>query len=244
MYNLMYLFLIFFFYSVVGFIIEITSCFIFTKKFTMSRGYLLGPYIPVFGIGALIMVTILDKYKNDVIVLFILSAVLCSAVEYFVSLLMELIFKLRWWDYSHDKFNLNGRICLRNAFLFGVGGVVITKYFNPIFVGFLDTLSENTVIIVGWIFAGIIILDTIISTFTISKLKIDTKKYANTDATDVIKEEVAESLNRYKAFYKRIFRAYPNIKLNANIIKIREFMDDQMNKTLRFVKIKDKDKDK
>ena len=240
MYNLLYLFLIFFFYSVVGFVIEITSCFIFTKKFTMSRGYLLGPYIPVFGIGALLMVTVLDKYKEDIIVLFILSAVLCSAVEYFVSLLMELIFKLRWWDYSNDKFNLNGRICLRNAFLFGIGGVVITKYFNPIFIGFLDSLSENTVIIVGWILAGIIILDTIISTFTISKLKIDTKKYANTDATDVIKEEVAVSLNKYKAFYKRIFRAYPNIKLNANIIKLREFMDEQLSKTIKLVKIKDK----
>ncbi|MBR5369682.1 MAG: putative ABC transporter permease [Bacilli bacterium] len=242
MYLLMYLFLIFFIYSIIGYIIEVTSCIIITKKFTMSRGYLLGPYIPVFGFGALLMVTLLSKYKNDVIVLFILSGFLCSAVEYFVSLLMELIFKLRWWDYSKDKFNINGRICLRNGFLFGIGGVIIVKYFHPLLDSFLLSLGHNTIIIVGWIFAGIIIIDTIISTFTISKLKIDTKKYLNQDATDVIKEQVADTLSKYRVFYKRLFRAYPHIKLNANIMKFREFMDEQMSKTMRLVKIKDKDK--
>ena len=241
MYDLMYLFLIFFIYSVIGFIIEITSCAIITKKFTMARGYLLGPYIPVFGFGALLMVTFLGKYRDDIIVLFVLSAFLCSVVEYFVSLLMEVIFKLRWWDYSKDKFNINGRICLRNGFLFGVGGVVIVKYFHPILNNFLLSLSNNTIIILGWIFAGIIILDTIISTFTISKLKIDTNKYFKTDATNVVKEQVANSLSKYRVFYKRILQAYPHIKLNSNIIKLREFMDDQLGKTIKLVKIKDKD---
>jgi len=240
MYDLMYLFLVFFIYSIIGYVIEVTSCIIITKKFTMSRGYLLGPYIPVFGFGALIMVTLLDKYKEDLFVLFVLSAFLCSVVEYFTSLLMEKIFKLRWWDYSKDKFNINGRICLRNGFLFGIGGVIIVKYFHPILSEFLLSLNQNTIIIIGWIFAGIIILDTIISTFVISKLKIDTKKYANTDATNVVKEQVAESLNKYKIFYRRLFRAYPHIKLNANIIKLREFMDEQLGKTIRLVKIKDK----
>lgn len=242
MYNLMYLFLIFFIYSVIGFIIEITSCFIFTKKFTMSRGYLLGPYIPVFGFGALLMVSFLGKYRDDVITLFVLSAVLCSVVEYFVSLLMEIVFKLRWWDYSKDKFNINGRICLRNGLLFGIGGVLIVRYFHPILMNSLNYFSETTIIIIGWILASIMIIDTIISTFTISKLKIDTTKYLNQDATYVVKEQVAASLSKYNIFYKRILKAYPHINFNANIIKLKEFMDEQMSKTLRLVKIKDKDK--
>ena len=242
MYDFMYLFLIFFVYSVIGYIIEVTSCIIITRKFTVSRGYLLGPYIPVFGFGALIMIGLLDKYRNDIFVLFVLSGFLCSAVEYFASLLMEKIFKLRWWDYSHDRFNINGRICLRNAFLFGIGGVIIVRYFHPIFNNFLLSLSNNTIIIVGWILGSIIIIDTIVSTFIISKLNIDTSKYLNTDATDVIKEQVANTLTKYRIFYKRLFRAYPHIKLNANIIKLREFMDEQMSKTLRLVKIKAKNK--
>ena len=240
MYLLMYLFLIFFVYSVIGYIVEVTSCIIVTRKFTMSRGYLLGPYIPVFGFGALFMVILLDQYKDDIFVLFILSAFLCSFVEYFTSVIMERIFNLRWWDYSKDKYNLNGRICLRNAFLFGIGGVIIVRYFQPILSSFLLSLNTDTIIIVGWMLAGIILIDTGVSTFAVSRLKIDTKKYANTDATAVVKEQVAESLNKYKIFYRRLFRAYPHIKLNANIIKLREFMDEQLGKTIRLVKIKDK----
>ncbi|MBR3146248.1 MAG: putative ABC transporter permease [Bacilli bacterium] len=242
MYNLMYLFLIFFIYSVIGYISEITSYFINTKKFTMSRGYLLGPYIPVFGFGALFMVTFLDKYKEDIVVLFVLSAVLCSVIEYFTSLLMEKIFKLRWWDYSKYKFNINGRICLRNSFLFGLGGILIVRYVQPLLNNLLLSLSNDTIIIIGWILASIMIIDTFISTFTISKLKINTSRYLKQDATYVVKEQVAASLSKYNIFYKRILKAYPHINFNTNIIKLKEFMDEQMSKTLRLVKIKDKDK--
>lgn len=240
MYDFMYLFLIFFFYSVLGYIIEVIACFAYTKKFNPSRGYLIGPYIPVFGFGTIIMVNLLDKYKNDFLILFVLSMVICSLVEYLASLLMEKIFKLRWWDYSHESFNVNGRICLKNGLLFGIGGVIIIKYFHPLFNNLLLSLSDNLIIILGIIFFSIIILDTIVSTFIISKLNIDTKKYINKDATKVVKEQVAISLNRYNVFYKRIFKAYPHINFNANIIKIKEFMDDQMSKTMKLVKIKDK----
>lgn len=240
MYEFMNLFLVFFFYSVLGYFIEIVACAVIDKNFTISRGYLLGPYIPVFGFGAIIMVNFLDKYKDDYIILFVLSMFLCSLVEYFTSLLMEKIFNLRWWDYSHEKFNLNGRICLKNGVLFGIGGIIITKYVNPILNNFLDMFSKNTIIIVGSILFGIIILDAIISTFTISKLKINTKKYLNKDATSVVKEEVAKSLSKYNIFYKRILKAFPNINLNTNIIKLKEFMEEQMSKTMKLVRIKDK----
>ncbi|MBQ9019478.1 MAG: putative ABC transporter permease [Bacilli bacterium] len=226
MYKFMFLFLQFFFYSVLGFIIEIISCTLVTKKITFSRGYLLGPYIPIFGFGAIIMVNFLDKYKDDLLILFILSMIVCCLVEYFTSLLLEKIFKLRWWDYSHESFNVNGRICLKNGVLFGLGGLVITKYFNPLLLMFLNAFSMKTIIIVGSILFGIIILDTIISTFTISKLKINTKKYLNKDATSVVKLQVAQSLDKYSIFYKRIFHAFPHIKLNTNIVKLREFMDE------------------
>jgi uncharacterized membrane protein len=236
----MYLFLIFFFYSVLGYIIEVIACFAYTKKFNPSRGYLIGPYIPVFGFGAIIMVNLLDKYKNDIIVLFILSMVICSLVEYFASLLMEKIFKLRWWDYSHESFNINGRICLKNSLLFGIGGVLITKYFHPIFNNLLLSFSNNIIIVLGSIFFIIIISDAVISTFIISKLNIDTKKYANKDATKVVKEQVAKSLNKYSLFYKRVLKAYPHINFNVNIIKIKEYMDEQYNKTIKLVKTKNK----
>ena len=103
MYSFWLLVIIFFFYSVVGYIVEVTSCSINNKKVTLSRGYLIGPYIPVFGFGGVIMVYFLSKYQNDILSLFINSMFYCCVLEYFTSLLLEKIFKLRWWDYSNKK---------------------------------------------------------------------------------------------------------------------------------------------
>ena len=124
----MYLFwllvIIFFFYSVVGYIVEVTSCSIKSKKLTLSRGYLIGPYIPIFGFGGLFMTTLLSKYQNDILSLFINSMVYCCLLEYITSLVLEKIFKLRWWDYSDRRFNINGRVCLENGILFGIAGII------------------------------------------------------------------------------------------------------------------------
>ena len=240
MYDFLFLFLIFFIYSVIGYIIEVTSCSVIFKKLTLSRGYLIGPYIPIFGFGAICMISFLDKYKNDIITLFILSVAICSILEYLTSLLMERIFKLRWWDYSNKKFNINGRICLENGVRFGLGGVIVVKYFHPLLLSFLNSFNPNTIIIVGWILFGIVMFDSILSTITISKLKIDTKKYIKKDSTDVIKKEISNSLKKYNVFYKRIIYAFPNIKFNQNIIKMMEYMEEQLKKNMKLVKMEKK----
>lgn len=227
----MYLFwllvIIFFFYSVVGYIVEVTSCSINNHKLTLSRGYLIGPYIPIFGFGGLFMVTALSKYQDDIISLFINSMVYCCLLEYLTSLVLEKIFKLRWWDYSNKRFNINGRICLENGILFGVAGVILVKFFHPILIDVLYSFSNTTIYILGISFLVIILSDFCLSTFTISKLKLDTKKYMNMDSTAIIREELMKSLYRYRFFYKRIFKAFPSIKFNDNITKLRDFYEEQ-----------------
>lgn len=70
------------------------------------------------------------------------------------------------------------------------------------------------------------IIDFIVSTIAVIKLKIDTSKYKNLDATNIIKEEVRKSLNKYNYFYKRIIKAFPEIsKNNKNIIHLKEIID-------------------
>ena len=242
MYDFMILFLMFFFYSVLGYFIEILACFAETKKLTISRGYLVGPYIPLFGFGAIIMVSFLSKYSNDIVILFVLSMVICCLVEYLTGLLLEKVFKLRWWDYSHKKFNINGRVCLENGILFGIGGVIMTKYFNPLLVGFLKSFNENTIIILGSLLFIIVILDAVLSTFIISKLKIKLSKLLGKDATEVIKKQVALSLKNYNIFYERILRAFPHVNLNTNIIKIREYMQEQFQNGKKLLNVKDNNK--
>ena len=109
-------FLLFIIYSFLGWLIEIIVCSISEKHFT-PRGFLIGPYCPIYGFASIIMITLLNKYFNDPLIVFILSAIIASVLEYFTSYIMEKIFNARWWDYSDRKLNINGRICLENSVL-------------------------------------------------------------------------------------------------------------------------------
>ena len=82
-------FLFFFLYSVIGYIAEITFISIKTKKIVFNRGFLIGPYLPIYGFGSLILILFLRRYEEDPVVLFVLGAVFCTTLEYFTSLIME-----------------------------------------------------------------------------------------------------------------------------------------------------------
>ena len=135
------IFLLFIIYSFIGYILEITNCFIRNKKLVLNRGFFLGPYLPIYGISCLLMGSFIIRYKDDLFTVFVMSAFVCTTVEYITSYILEKIFKARWWDYSDRKFNLEGRVCLFNAFLFGIGGLVFTYIINPIVVFLISKLS-------------------------------------------------------------------------------------------------------
>lgn len=224
--ELCYMFLLFVIYSIAGYFVEVFSVSITQKKIIFSRGYLIGPYLPIFGVGSMIVTLFLKKYQNDILALFIMTVVFCCIIEYFTSLILEKLFNLRWWDYSKNKFNLNGRICLEVGVLFGVGGIFIIKIFNPLVFNFLGLFDKNIIMFISTTLFIIMIIDFIVSTIAVIKLKIDTSKYKNLDATNIIKEEVRKSLNKYNYFYKRIIKAFPEIsKNNKNIIHLKEIID-------------------
>lgn len=222
--DLLYVFLLFLSYSLLGYIAEIIFCTIHEKKLVLNRGFLIGPYLPIYGVGALAILYLLDRYKKDVVALFVMGAVLCSVVEYFTSLIMEKIFKIRWWDYSHMKFNLNGRICLYNSFLFGLGGILIVKFINPFYVHFLNLLPNFWIILLGTIFFFIFFMDFITTTIILIQLKLDASMFMKRDATEEIKLKVQEALAKRTFFVSRILRAFPKITI-INDQQVKEFND-------------------
>ena len=135
--------ILFFIYSVMGYLIEIISVSITEKKLTLSRGYLIGPYLPIFGCGGLGGALFLSKYKNDIVNLFVLSVAYSCTLEYITSLVLEKIFKLRWWDYSKRKMNLNGRISLETGVAFGIFGIIIVCFIQPFLVYLLSFLTKK-----------------------------------------------------------------------------------------------------
>ena len=225
LYNFSSWFMLFFIYSVIGYIVEVISTSLRNKKFCPSRGFLIGPYLPVFGFGCLFITIFLSKYSNDYVIIFTTGMVLCCIVEYFTSYLLERIFGLRWWDYSDRKFNINGRINLTTGIKFGVGSIVLLKIINPYIYSFSGNISENVYITISMFLILIMFTDTVISSFIISKLKIDTIKYFKKDATDEIKSKVGESIKKYNLFYSRVFHAFPNLPLyNKKFERIKKLI--------------------
>lgn len=189
-------FLVFFLYSVLGYLLEVSVTTKDIKKINLSRGFLIGPYIPIYGTGAVIMSFLLTKYQNNLMFLFLMSTLICTILEYFTSYLMEKIYKLRWWDYSKYKYNLNGRVCLKNSILFGIGGVLIIKLVNPL-IKKIFLVTPNTILqVLSLIFLIIFIIDLVFSIVITFKIEININKYINKDATEKVKEEIAKILRK------------------------------------------------
>ena len=155
-------FILFLIYSFVGWAIEVVVTFNKDKKF-VNRGFLLGPYCPIYGFSSIIMILYLSRYRNSFITVFLLAVVVCSIMEYLVSYLMEKLFKARWWDYSNRKFNINGRVCLENSIWFGLLGALLIYIVNPFLFNVIAMISDKVLIIVGSVLLVIFITDLIIS---------------------------------------------------------------------------------
>lgn len=185
-------FLLFMIYAVIGWFVEVTAMFLHKHRF-INRGFLIGPYCPVYGYGALCMTLLLTKYQDDIFVLFGMSVLVCSILEYITSYIMEKLFKARWWDYSKKKFNLNGRICLSNAIMFGIGGVFIIFFVNPIILGFLYNNPKQILNIVTLILLVTYLIDNILSFKIIYSFK-QTARTITHDSTEEISAKVRENM--------------------------------------------------
>ena len=213
--------ILFFIYSFLGWIMEVSLTLITDKKF-VNRGFLLGPCCPIYGCGCILLNLLLHNYTNNVLVLFILTMFTCSLLEYITSYLMEKIFKLRWWDYSQMRFNINGRICLETMTPFSILGVLAIKYATPFFLNEINILSTNTNLIISIILISIFIIDIIMSLIIVFKLKFVTKN-PKKDSTYDIKTAIKKFIKNDKYVYERIIKAFPNLtkSLKEKALKLK-----------------------
>ena len=221
--TLCYYFLLFLMYAILGWIVEVINAYIQKKKF-VNRGFLIGPYCPIYGVGMLAIISLLQEYTGNYIVLFILSMTICMVLEYLTSYFMELIFKARCWDYSNKRFNINGRICLETAIPFGLGGMLIMYVINPIFVGFLNRLSDNTLLILGISLMTIFVIDLIVSFFVVIKFRNMSDKVYKDD-TELMKKRVAKYLSKYSILINRLINSFPTMR-----VKVEGFKEKLLSK--------------
>ncbi len=231
--TLLYYFILFIIYSFMGWCLEMVVCYFASKKW-VNRGFLLGPICPIYGCGCLIITLLLNRYLDDPIVLFVMAVVLCSILEYFTSYIMEKLFKARWWDYSDRKYNINGRICLDNAILFGVLGLLLSYVINPFVVKMLDLIPTLVFNIISIIILVIFVLDNVISFKVISGFT-KVAKTIKKDSTEEITKKVREILVKQGYLYRRLVSAF-NFQASEKLIKdIKERVRHETLKAKRLI---------
>ena len=153
------IFLAFVIYSFLGWISEVIFAFYKHGKF-VNRGFLHGPFCPIYGIGVVLTTSLLDDFKGNIIILFVLSVLITSILEYATGYCLEVFFKSTWWDYSNKKFNIGGKVCLAFSLLWGVACLFIVLAVNPIvnytivsfnnFLGVYKTLFLQLIFLYFW----------------------------------------------------------------------------------------------
>ena len=149
----------FMFYSVLGWCYESLLCSAIQRAF-VNRGFLRGPYCPIYGFGAVLDLLVLRGIDHPAM-LFLAGAALACALEYVVSWGMERQFKARWWDYSDRLLNLNGRICLLGMVAFGAFAVLLVKGIHPVIIAYTDRLPPKATLYISAALFAFLLQDTI-----------------------------------------------------------------------------------
>ena len=201
-------FLMFLFFSSVGWLIESLYCSIgpvITKKTDhfkfVNRGFLSGPLTPIYGVSCMAMIGTLLPFRNNFIALFFMGVLVCDVVEYLTSFIMEKLFNARWWDYTGYFLNIKGRICFRNSVIWGALSIVFLKFIYPgvnrLFDWLLGELTWEGVIGLTFLLLGIFLADlwrSIVTSLNISKLIHRAQRFREEVVSH--KDEVLEDLQR------------------------------------------------
>lgn len=223
--NLFYYFII---YSFLGWCLEVVYH-IFTEKKFINRGFLHGPLCPIYGSCGALLAYFVKPVQHNYILVFLVGAVIASIVEYIAGYVLEHLFGARWWDYSQEKFNLKGYICLKFSLIWGFISIFILNIVQPRIEGFVasipHTLFQAFFVVLMILFVADFCL-TINDLITFKKLLGELNYIANgfkENFKGMKKEFVEEArLNNLKKYensarrrlsrrHKNLLKAYPNI---------------------------------
>ena len=182
-------------YSFLGWGMESTVRSISEKKL-INTGFLKGPICPIYGIGAIILFLFLDRFENRPVLLFFIAILLLTIWAYLVGVLLEKMFHTKYWDYSNQKFNFQGRICLVNSICWGILGVVFIKYIHPFIQQIVSKVDSNLLYYVISIVTIIFLVDMIVSIVKVKNIKVTLEKI------EELNKEIREKAKEIKKLAK------------------------------------------
>lgn len=194
--SLLYILTYFVIYSFLGWVLESVVRTVCERKI-INTGFLIGPFCPIYGFGAIIMLLFLNTFENNSILLFFIAFVVLSLWEYLVGVLLEKFFSTKYWDYSDHKFNYKGRICLANSIAWGILGVLFIKYIHPFIENIIGYVDSTYLAIATTIIICVILIDAIINIVKVKNIKSTLAKIENIN--EQIKQKLSELRNKEKA---------------------------------------------
>lgn len=176
-------------YSMMGWVLESIFRSIIEKKI-INTGFLIGPFCPIYGVGACIMLLFLESLSNNIVLLFIVSFVVLTLWEYIVGIILEKMFHTKYWDYSNNKLNFQGRICLSNSIYWGILGIVFIKFLHPTVQMLIQKVDIKIVYSITLIIFAIALVDAIVTIVRVKNIRISLERVE--ELNNEIKEKLKE----------------------------------------------------
>jgi uncharacterized membrane protein len=166
-YTFFYYFII---YSFMGWCLETVYATINKREF-VNRGFLNGPFCPIYGAGILSIIIFLKPIESNYLLLFLGSIFLTSFIEYLTGYVLETAFNSTWWDYSDQPYNLHGRVCLSFSIIWGFVSLLILKVIHPYILHIVSLIPSKPGLIIFDFMLLYLFIDFIFTILTIFKLK-------------------------------------------------------------------------
>lgn len=220
-YNVYQLLWIFFVYSFIGWCGEAAMAAVHRHKF-VNRGFVSGPICPVYGAGAAAVAVFLPELKDQLFFLFLGGMIVTTFVEYLTGRILELIFHRKWWDYSDQRFNLDGYVCLKNSAVWGLCSVLMICFFDPLLCRLLVLIPRLAGDILLWILGVLLVIDAVGSGVAVLGLK--KKQSRITQITEELHKTSKLLENALTTrIQKRMVKAFPNIEGTEGVrVKAKE----------------------
>ena len=150
--------LFFYFYCFLGWVWE--TCYVSVLKARwVNRGFMRGPFLPIYGSGAIVVLIFTLPFRTNAWLVFVVGMTSATLLEYFTGAAMEKMFHVRYWDYSRQRLNLNGHICVTSSLAWGCFSVILTLYGHTPVERFVTNMNENVLEIIVFVLTVYISID-------------------------------------------------------------------------------------
>ena len=207
-------FFVFIFYSFIGWFYEVIISLALKRHFN-NRGFIIGPICPIYGTGALLITALLWRRSDNLLIIFLVSMIGSGLLEYVTSYILEKIFHVRWWDYSEQRFNINGRISLVALLAFGALGVAVIKVLNPLMLHVLNEIPAEYLQLIALIVLGLFVIDVMGSICLVASFRATTK-HVSKDATEEISQYLRQTVMEKGQLSRRLVKAFPDLKVKQS----------------------------